>query len=343
MLTATPAGGATFNGWGGACSGNGSCLLTMNSIESVTAMFSSSGGGGGPSSQTFVSATLGSDSNPCTRMSPCLTFAAALAQTTAGGEIDVLDPGDFGPVTITKAITLDGGGGQTASVMVSGTNGIDVSAGANDVVILRNLRINGIVGSGNGGLNGIRFNSGHALIVDHVDVFDFVNNGIAIVPSTASKVTLADCHIANTATAAGNAAVLIAPTANASVTLNRVYMEDNLNGVFANGGANIIHLNVRDSVITRSNNNGIALAGTSASVTADVVNTMITYSVGIGASVTGSSASLKLGDDAITNNVTGVSSAAGGTLLSFKNNQIIDNGTDGTPIAAVPGYSGPLQ
>ena len=76
MLAATPAGGATFNGWGGACSGNGSCLLTMNSIESVTAMFSSSGGGG-PSSQTFVSATLGSDSNPCTRMSPCLTFATA--------------------------------------------------------------------------------------------------------------------------------------------------------------------------------------------------------------------------------------------------------------------------
>ena len=105
MLTATPAGGATFNGWGGACSGNGSCLLTMNSIESVTAMFSSSGGGG-PSSQTFVSATLGSDSNPCTRMSPCLTFAAALAQTNAGGEIDVLDPGDFGPVTITKSISI---------------------------------------------------------------------------------------------------------------------------------------------------------------------------------------------------------------------------------------------
>ena len=103
-LTATPTGGATFNGWGGACTGNGSCLVTMNSIESVTAIFSSSGGGG-PSVQTFVSATLGSDSNPCARSSPCLTFAAALAQT-AGGEIVVLDPGDFGPVIITKALTI---------------------------------------------------------------------------------------------------------------------------------------------------------------------------------------------------------------------------------------------
>ena len=53
MLTATPTAGATFDGWGGACTGNGSCLVTMNSLESVTTMFSSAGGG--PSSQTFVS------------------------------------------------------------------------------------------------------------------------------------------------------------------------------------------------------------------------------------------------------------------------------------------------
>ena len=60
-------------------------------------MFSAAGGGGGPASQTFVSATLGNDSNPCTRVSPCLTFAAALAQTTAGGEIDCPRSGRFRP------------------------------------------------------------------------------------------------------------------------------------------------------------------------------------------------------------------------------------------------------
>ena len=61
-----------------------------------------------------------------------------------GGEIDALDPAGYGAVTITKAITIDGGGGQVASVLVSGTNGIVVQAGPSDVVILRNLRINGI-------------------------------------------------------------------------------------------------------------------------------------------------------------------------------------------------------
>jgi len=39
-LTATPAAGSTFTGWSGACSGTGSCGVTMNSATSVTAPFS---------------------------------------------------------------------------------------------------------------------------------------------------------------------------------------------------------------------------------------------------------------------------------------------------------------
>ena len=97
-----------------------------------------------------------------------------------GGEIDALDPGGFGAVTITKAITLDGGGGQVASVLVSGTNGIVVSAGANDIVILRNLRINGI----GTGLHGVLFNSGAQLSVENCDIFGFTQNGISANTST---------------------------------------------------------------------------------------------------------------------------------------------------------------
>src|SRR5262247_1306089 len=109
-------------------------------------------------SRTWVSG-VGDDVNPCSRTAPCKTWAGAISKTAPGGEIDALDPAGFGALTITKAITLDGGGGQVASTLVSGTNGIVVQAGANDVVIIRNLRINGI-GSG---LNGIRFLSGKDL------------------------------------------------------------------------------------------------------------------------------------------------------------------------------------
>ena len=95
--------------------------------------------------RTWVSG-VGDDANPCSRTAPCKTFAGAISKTAAGGEIDALDPAGYGAVTITKGITIDGGGGQVASVLVSGTNGIVVQAGPTDVVTLRNLRINGIEG-----------------------------------------------------------------------------------------------------------------------------------------------------------------------------------------------------
>ncbi len=95
----------------------------------------------GQASRTWVSG-VGDDANPCSRTAPCKTFAGAISKTAAGGEIDALDPAGYGALTITKAITIDGGGGQVASVLVSGTNGIVVQAGANDVVI-RNLGTRG--------------------------------------------------------------------------------------------------------------------------------------------------------------------------------------------------------
>src|ERR1700750_2051725 len=77
--------------------------------------------------RTWVSG-VGDDANPCSRTAPCKTWAGAISKTANGGEIDALDPGGFGAVTITKSITLDGGGGQVASVLVAGVNGIVVAA-----------------------------------------------------------------------------------------------------------------------------------------------------------------------------------------------------------------------
>src|SRR5947209_2952408 len=127
-------------------------------------------------SRTWVSG-VGDDANPCSRTAPCKTFAGAISKTAAGGEIDALDPGGYGGVTITKAITIDGGGGQVASVLVSGTNGVNVQAGPTGVVILRNLRINGIEGAGSGGLNGIRYLSGASLHVENCYIFGFTGDG----------------------------------------------------------------------------------------------------------------------------------------------------------------------
>ncbi|MFP5288427.1 MAG: hypothetical protein ACLGI9_22010, partial [Thermoanaerobaculia bacterium] len=86
--------------------------------------------------RTWVSG-VGDDVNPCSRTAPCKTFAGAISKTAAGGEISVLDPGGYGAITITKAITISGDG-TLASILAAGTNGIVVNAGAADKVVIRN-------------------------------------------------------------------------------------------------------------------------------------------------------------------------------------------------------------
>lgn len=94
--------------------------------------------------RTWVSG-VGDDANPCSRTAPCKTFAGAISKTAAGGEISALDPGGFGAVTITKSITLNRDGNLT-SIVINGTNGININAGASDVIILRSLSLNGTGG-----------------------------------------------------------------------------------------------------------------------------------------------------------------------------------------------------
>src|SRR2546427_5594302 len=92
--------------------------------------------------RTWVSG-VGDDANPCSRTAPCKTFAGAISKTATAGEINTLDAGGFGGVTITKSITIDGIA-SLSGVLVSGTNAIIVSATSGSVVILRNLDINGL-------------------------------------------------------------------------------------------------------------------------------------------------------------------------------------------------------
>src|SRR5437763_13463520 len=95
----------------------------------------------GQATRTWVSG-VGDDANPCSRTAPCKTFAGAISKTANAGEINCLDPGGFGAVTITKSIAIkcrytEGG------VLVSGTNAIVISATPTDKVTLDGLDING--------------------------------------------------------------------------------------------------------------------------------------------------------------------------------------------------------
>ena len=212
--------------------------ITLPLSISITLLVISllSGAAQAQATRTWVSG-VGDDANPCSRTAPCKTFAGAISKTAAGGEIDALDPAGYGAVTITKAITIDGGGGQVASVLVAGTNGINVQAGANDVVTLRNIRINGIVGTGSGGLNGIRYLSGAALHVENCYIFGFTQDGINVATTAANaSLFVNDTFLTNN----GNG-IQIAPTAgNVRSMLVHVWAQGNSGfGFLLNSGAGL--------------------------------------------------------------------------------------------------------
>ena len=285
-----------------------------------------------PASRTFVSGSTGSDSNTCTRAAPCLTFAVALKNTSAGGEIDVLDPGDFGPVTLTGSITIDGGDGPVAGAGVApGTSGITINAGANDAINLRGLAFNGY---GETGASGVVFNSGSRLQINHCSFQGFATAGIAFTPGTDSATT-AQMFVAES-TIVGNAGgVLVKPTAGiaASVTLFQVHIDQNSgDGLIADGtgGSGPIQVAMGDSSASFNASNGIAVTSAQASVKVDAIRTTIAANGLAGIQSQGGTASVTVGSSQVRGNATGLQSIGGGALLSYANNQVTGNGSNGS-------------
>jgi hypothetical protein len=186
--------------------------------------------------RTWVSG-VGDDANPCSRTAPCKTFAGAISKTAAGGEINCLDPGGFGGVTITKALTIkchytEGG------VLVSGTNAIVVNAPAADTVTLRGLDINGIGTGATTSLSGVKVLSASKVNIFDSEVYRF-RAGVAVVPtSTFAKVTIKNTHIHDNGigviTAPGNNTI----TRVATVIRNSDVQANNCGIVTGSGGTN---------------------------------------------------------------------------------------------------------
>src|SRR5258708_904338 len=128
--------------------------------------------------RTFVS-TAGSDSNPCSLASPCRHFQAAVNVTSAGGEVDALDPGAYGSFTISQAITIEGQGWSYVAPPANG-NAITINAGGSDTITIHGVSLNG-VGASNA--SGIVFNAGFKLIVTDCVAQNFGGAGIYMSPS----------------------------------------------------------------------------------------------------------------------------------------------------------------
>lgn len=195
--------------------------------------------------RTWVSG-VGDDVNPCSRTAPCKTWAGAISKTAAGGEMNAIDSGGYGAVTITKSITIDGGG-VLAGTLASGTNGIIINAAATDVVNLRRLSING-AGTG---FDGIRVLLAKQVNITDVQIFGFTSDGIEVAATmTAGNVRVARSTIENAnvgiSVLAGNVIVTSTEIANQTVA-----------GIDANGNASSVM--VSNSTLTM-NGRGIRSA-----------------------------------------------------------------------------------
>ncbi|WP_216844723.1 hypothetical protein [Rhodanobacter sp. L36] len=155
------------------------CVLSLAFITTAHAQ----------ATRTWVSG-VGDDANPCSRTAPCKTFAGAISKTAAAGEIDALDSGGFGALTITKSITIDGGS-NLAGVLVGGTNGININAAATDRVTLRGLTFDG-AGTG---IDGVQIIAAGNVVIEHCTFQGFTRNNIALSITSAGYLMVKDTTI----------------------------------------------------------------------------------------------------------------------------------------------------
>jgi hypothetical protein len=271
----------------------------------------------GQATRTWVSG-VGDDVNPCSRTAPCKTFAGAISKTATGGEISVLDPGGYGALTITKAITVDGGtGAGWGSTLFASTNGFTINITTNltsDKVILRHLSLNGGVLSSLG-VDGIRFLDGQQLTVEDVDIFNFSGDGIEVNQSQASNLFLKNVRI----THGGNGVKVTAAGACVG-TMDNVHVD-------AMSGHGFQFVSNAIFVITDSNSARNGLSGFRTEQASDNVTVLDSISMGNNFGFEATGGSLRISNCGMFNNNTNLTTNVGST----GNNRNAGNTTTNTP------------
>jgi hypothetical protein len=280
--------------------------------------------------RTFVSAA-GSDSNNCINvLTPCRHLATAYAATAPNGEIYVLDPANYGSLTITGPVSIEGHGWASIAP-VTGFPAITIAANPGDKINIIGVVLDGTSLSGTAG---IAFHSGGSLIVRDSVIRSFSSAGIAFGPtaSTPSQLFVSNTLLSDN----GQDGIQIAPsgTGNVAGTLDRVAMENNgADGLNVTASGQTINVTVSDSVSAGNGLDGIAVSASSGRVNALVRNsTIANNNNGLNSSGGASaSANLLVTRSAITGNTQAwVATGGGGFLTSYADNNIDLNGSANT-------------
>ena len=293
-------------------------------------LFAFATGAHAQATRTWVSG-VGDDANPCSRTAPCKTFAGAISKTAAGGEINVIDPGGFGALNITKSITIDGAGTQ-ASILALNTNGIIVNA-PGGTINLRNLTINGANGTIG---NGIRILQANAVNIDNVSLMNFAGSG------TSGRGITIETNVSGVSVTVSNSSIYnmnshgihSVPTAG-SVTL----AVDNVR--IARGTVSGIDLReLTTASINRSaftgNRNGAGVTLELTTATATISNSLLANNaIGVANDVVGAAPTVFLYGNTIAGNTVAGLRINGGTMTSLGNNIIRGNAGNQAPTTTI--------
>ena len=268
--------------------------------------------------RTWVSG-VGDDVNPCSRTAPCKTFAGAISKTATNGEINCLDPGGYGAVTITKSITIDCEDTQ-GSILASLVNGVIVNNSAAHVK-LRGISING---AGNG-INCIRVITAASLVLDEIVCANFATHGVSVENSSgAPKISIWNSSFRNNV---GNGInTFVTGTGSVTIAVRGSLFYLNARGVNLGAAAKA---SVDDSIVSSNTSEGLRTDGGTSSLTA--TNNQIAHNgTGVFAA---NGAVARIGANTVTFNTTGLN-GAGATLCSFGSNFVDGNTGNGSVTGA---------
>ena len=276
--------------------------------------------------RTWVSQASGDDMFACSRTQPCRTFSGAISKTAINGEINCIDAGGYGAVTITKSVTIDCTGTYGSILAYAVTAGvlINIVASADDPhrsVRLRGLSINGtgVVGTvgTRTGLDGIRILQASSVFVEDTAINDFSQQGIKVAAGEAVNLALDNVTIRNTS---GSGVTLSTAAGQVVAALNNVRIDGTPVGVSANG---LVRADLRNVTLAH-NTTGLRTMNSDNIINVD--NMMVSFSTTGAQSSAGNT--IRIANSTITQNATGLF-PNGGAIVSMSGNSLSGNTTDG--------------
>src|ERR1700685_325155 len=250
--------------------------------------------------RTFVP-PAGSDSNNCTNVAtPCRHLAIAYAATAANGEIDVLDPANYGALTIIGPVSIEGHGWAAISA-VSGSAAITINANPGD-----KINIIGVVldGTNLGGTAGISFNSGGSLTVRDSVVRNFGYDGIDFYPTASGTVFISNTLLSDN----GGTGIAVTSTGSGTTNgvLNHVDMVNNEDGIIVQSTTQTVNVTISDSVSANNTAAGIGAESDDGMMLSVMVRNSTSANNGTdGLYASGAGATLLVTRSTITGNITG--------------------------------------